>query len=147
MCQISRAASAALIVLIASVIPLVTAGCAAQQPETPTQHAQQVEPILSAAGFHALPADTPARKAELNRLTPLKMRFFPRNGQMHYWYADPYYCNCIYSGSEKAYDTYQRLRLQQQMANQEEMSSQMNEDAAAQENMNFMMWPANEVFY
>ena len=111
------------------------------------QHAQRIEPMLSAAGFHVLPADTPARQAELNSLTPLKMRFYPRDGKMHYWYADPYYCNCIYSGNEKAYDAYQRIRLQQQMANQEELSARMSEDAAAQENMNLMAWPAPEFFY
>lgn len=92
-------------------------------------------------------ADSPARQAQLQNLTPLKMRFYPRNGKMHYWYADPYYCQCIFSGNEQAYDAYERIRLQQQMANQQELSAQMNEDAAAQENMNFMAWPPDPYFY
>jgi hypothetical protein len=133
--------------MLLTVGSLVAAGCATQQPETPAQHAQRIEPMLSAAGFHALPADTPARQTQLQSLTPLKMRFFPHDGKMHYWYADPYYCNCIYSGSEKAYGAYERIKLQEQMTNQQQMAAQMNEDAAAQENMDFTMWPANEVFF
>ena len=64
-----------------------------------------------------------------------------------YWCADPYFCNCIYSGNEKAYDAYQRIKLQQQMANQQELSTQSNEEAASQEYMNAMAWPADQVFY
>jgi hypothetical protein len=126
-------------------ISIVVAGCATQ--ETPAQHAQRIEPMLSAAGFHVHPADSPARQAQLQSLTPLKMRFYPRSGKMHYWYADPYYCQCIFSGNEQAYDAYERIRLQQRMANQQVLSAQMNEDAAAQENMNFMAWPPDPYFY
>ncbi|HVC45049.1 MAG TPA: hypothetical protein VND20_09550 [Candidatus Binataceae bacterium] len=121
-------------------------GCAAQ-PETPIQRAQRLEPLLSAAGFHMHPADTPARQNQLHTLTPLKVRFYPYNGKMHYWFADPDYCNCIFAGNATAYDTYQREKLQQQMANQQELSAQMNEDAAQQENMNFMAWPPDPFFY
>jgi len=117
------------------------------QHETPVQHAQRVDPMLAAAGFHVLPADTPARQAQLQSLTPLKMRFYPHNGKVRYWYADPYFCNCIYSGDEKAYSTYQQMKLEQQMANQQEETAQMNEEAASQEYMNSMAWPANQVFF
>jgi|HubBroStandDraft_5_1064220.scaffolds.fasta_scaffold212202_2 hypothetical protein len=136
---------AALATLLFSIVSIVAAGCATQ--ETPVQHAQRIEPLLSAAGFRALPADTPARQAKLQSLTPLKIRFFPHNGKMHYWYADPYYCNCIFSGNEKAYDAYESIRTKQQIANEQEETSLNNEDAAAQENMDFMAWPANEVFF
>jgi hypothetical protein len=146
MANATRAAIATLVVFIGSAVSILAAGCAIQQ-ETPAQHAQLVEPMLAAAGFHVLPVDTPARQAQLQSLTPLKMRFYPHNGKMRYWYADPYYCNCIYSGDEKAYGAYQRIKLQEQMANEEESSAQMNEEAASQEYMNAMSWPANRVFY
>jgi len=141
--HISRTALTALLILI---LAIVTPGCATQQ-ETPVQHAQRVESMLATAGFHVLPADTPARQAQLQSLTPLKMRFYPHNSKMHYWYADPYFCNCIHSGNEKAYDAYQRIKLQQQMANQQDLSTQTNEEAASQEYTNAMAWPANQVFY
>jgi hypothetical protein len=145
MAKATRAAIETLLVFIVSAVSILAAGCAIQQ-ETPSQHAQRIEPMLAAAGFHALPVDTPARQAQLQSLTPLKVRFYPHNGKMQYWYADPYYCNCIYSGDEQAYDAYQRIKLQEQMANEEESSAQMNEEAASQEYMNAMSWPANQVF-
>jgi hypothetical protein len=140
---LNRAAIATLILMIVSI---VAAGCASQQ-ETPTQRAQRTEPMLAAAGFHVLAADNPARRAQLQSITPLKLRFYPHNGKMHYWYADPYFCNCIYSGNQQAYDAYQRLKLQEEMANKDEISAQMNQEAASQEYFNAMSWPANQVFF
>ncbi len=121
----------------------LAAGCA----ETPAERAQRIEPMLAAAGFHMHPADTSAREAQLKNVTPLKVRYYPHDGKPHYWFADPVYCDCIYIGNEAAYDAYERLRLQQRMVNQEQMAAAMNEDAAQQEQMNFMMWPADPFFY
>src|SRR3984957_2020031 len=133
-------------VVIASVIvTIVAAGCSTR--ETPTQKAQRVGPLLSAHGFRVWPVAPPARQQQLQSLTPLQMRFFPHNGKMHYWYADPYYCNCIYSGGEKAYDSYQRIKLTAQLANQNQMTAEMNDQAASEEYMNAMSWPADQVFY
>jgi hypothetical protein len=113
-------------------------GCATQ--ETPTQRAQRIEPMLAAAGFHVHPADTPARVANLQGLTPLKVSFAPKDGKMRYWFADPVYCQCLYVGNEDAYDRYQNLRLQQKVANEQEEAAQLNESAASQEQMNFGLW-------
>jgi hypothetical protein len=117
---------AALATLFVSIVSIVAAGCASQQ-ETPVQRAQHSEQLLSAAGFRALPADTPARQAKLQSLTPLKIRFFPHNGKMHYWYADPYYCNCIFSGNQESYDAYEAIRTKQQLANEQQETSLNNE--------------------
>jgi hypothetical protein len=136
------------IVWILFVVPTVSlsaTGCATPQ-ETPVERALRIEPILSGAGFHAVPADTPARKAQLQSLTPLEIRFTPRDGKMHYWFADPYHCKCIFSGNEEAYAAYEKVREQERMANEEEIIEQMNE-AVAQEKMTFMASPANETFY
>ena len=65
------------------------------------QRAQRIEPMLSPAGFHMQPADTPAREQTLEGMTPLKVRFYPYNGKMHYWFADPVYCNCIFAGNRE----------------------------------------------
>jgi hypothetical protein len=118
-------------------------GCA----ETPQQRAQRIEPMLSAAGFHIHPADTPQRQEELTSMTPLKVRYYARNGKLHYWFADPTLCQCIYVGNEQSYQKYEQIRLQQQQAQREEAAAMMNEDAAQQEQMNFMMWPGDPFFY
>ena len=65
---------------------------------------------------------------------------------MHYWFADPYHCKCIFSGNQEAYAAYVRVWDHQRIANQEEMTAQMNE-AVAQRAMTFVVSPADEIFY
>jgi len=115
--------------------------------ETPQQSAQRIEPMLSAAGFHMLPADTPARVAETQHLTPLKVRYYFDNGKPRYWFNDPVSCHCVYVGGEKNYQQYERIRLSEQAAQQEEAAAEMNEDAVQQEQMNMMLWPGPFIMY
>src|SRR5580658_3556806 len=130
-----RLAAAAFAIALAALL----AGCFTQ--ETPQQRAQRIEPMLAAAGFHMLPADTPERLAETQRLTPLKVRYFIDNGKPRYWFNDPVNCHCVYVGGEKNYQQYEQIRLSQQAARQEAEAAQMNEEAAEQEQMNMMLWP------
>jgi len=115
----------------------LAAGCATQ--ETPVQRATRMEQLLAAAGFHTHPADTPDRVANLEALEPLKIRFVPKNGKMHYWYADPVYCHCLYVGNQDAYDRYQQLRVQQGLAAREEEAAELNQSAAME--MSYPLWP------
>jgi hypothetical protein len=132
-------------ILLVPMVSLTVASCARQQ-ETPIERALRMEPLLSSAGFQALPGDTPARKAQLQSLTPLEIRFTPYDGKMHYWFADPYHCKCIFSGNQEAYAAYERVLEHQRIANQEEMTAEMNE-AVVQTPMTFMVAPADEIFY
>jgi hypothetical protein len=134
----------AIVLLVIPMLALFAIGCATQ--ESPVERALRIEPMLSAAGFRATPADTPARKAQLQGMTPLEIRFTPREGKMLYWFADPYHCRCVFSGNQEAYEAFERAREQKQVANQEEITEEMNQ-AAAQETMTFMTSPANEIFY
>lgn len=124
--------------LIFSIVIMVT-GCATQ--ETPMQRAQRIEPMLSAAGFHMKPASTAEQQATLQGMTPLKVRFYPLDGKMHYWFADPVYCDCLFAGNQEAYQRYEQIRLQQHEVRAQEQTAEMNEDAAQEEQMNWMMWP------
>jgi hypothetical protein len=123
-------------------VSLILCGCA----ESAQHRAQRLEPMVSAAGFHMLPADTPEREQELTSHTPLK-RYHFNNGKPHYWFADPYVCNCVYVGNETAFQKYQQLKLQEQMVQREQAAAEMNENAAEQEQFNFMMWPGSPFFY
>ncbi|MGH7988465.1 MAG: hypothetical protein ACREQX_19555 [Candidatus Binataceae bacterium] len=114
--------------------------------ETATERADRLEPMLSAAGFHMFPADTAARMAELKSLTPLKVRYYPYKGKLHYWFADPKVCHCIYIGNAEDYQEFEKLRLKQERVEQEERAAEMNQEAAQQEQMNFMMWPMGPFF-
>jgi len=128
---------------IFAVATLMLYGCA----ESAQHRAQRLGSMLSAAGFHMLPADTPQREQELTSHTPLKIRYHFSNGKPHYWFADPYACNCVYVGNEAAFQKYQQLKFQQQIVQSEQTAAEMNENAAEQEQFNFMMWPGSPFFY
>jgi hypothetical protein len=130
---LNRIGSAMLILVIVAIV----SGCA----ETPQQKAQHIEPLLSAAGFHMHPADTPERENALKLLTPYKMRYYTRAGTLHYWYADPDFCDCIYVGKEKNYQRFEQLRVEQRMASEQAQAAQLNEEAAQQEELNMSLWP------
>lgn len=116
---------------------IMVSGCA----ETPQQKARQIEPLLSAAGFHMHPVDTPERENALKAMTPYKMRYYTKGGTLHYWYADPDYCACIYVGREANYQRFEQLRLEQRIANEQAQAAQLNEEAVQQEDMNLSLWP------
>jgi hypothetical protein len=108
------------------------AGCTAIEK----QDARKTESVLAAAGFQMKPADTPDRVAHLQLLRPFKMVPHDRNSTLFYVYADPKACKCIWVGDQAAYQRYQQLAIQQQLAQEQLMTAQMNEDAA----MNWGLW-------
>jgi hypothetical protein len=80
-----------------------------------TQVLQQ-EDDLSAAGFTVIIADTAERQNMMNRLPP--NQFVQRVGtdSVHYVYADPEVCGCLYVGTQQAFDQFvanQRLDFEQ----------------------------------
>ena len=110
---------------------LLLAGCSLFRL-SPQQRAAQVEPLLAAAGFRMLPADTPEKVAHLQKLTPLKLTPRKHQGQLQYAYADPYACHCLYVGDEAAYRQYQRLALEKKVADEERQAAMMDQAAAAE---------------
>jgi hypothetical protein len=67
------------------------------------------EAQLDAAGFKAIPADTPERQALLTGL-PARQFVQGRDGDfITYTYADPLVCGCLYVGPESAYAAYRGL--------------------------------------
>jgi hypothetical protein len=105
-------------------------------PPTPEQQAQKMEPMLSAAGFTMLPANTPESQTKLSSLLPLQVQYYiGKKGRMHYYMADPYYCRCMYIGSEQAYQKYEQIKLNQQFEEQEGEISRENLEARQMEEM------------
>ena len=118
--------------LVAVLAVALLAGCTAIEK----QDARKTESVLAAAGFQMKPADTPDRVAHLQLLRPFKLVPHDRNGTLFYVYADPKACKCIWVGDQAAYQRYQQLAIQQQLAQEQLMTAQMNEDAA----MNWGLW-------
>jgi hypothetical protein len=113
-------------------LAVALAACAAIEKRETTQ----TEQLLSAAGFEMRPADTPAKLADLERLQQHKVVRHERDGETTYVYADATDCKCLYSGNQDNYDQFQKLRVQEDVAQQEMMAAEMNQQAA----MNWEMW-------
>jgi len=101
------------------------AGCMSQQ-----QTVANNEDNLAAAGFFVQPANTPERQAMLNRLPPHHFVQRIRGNTVSYVYADPLVCNCLYVGSQQAYNQYRLHIEQQKLADEQELTAQMYSDSA-----------------
>lgn len=101
-----------------------------------TNEAQQTDRLLSAAGFKMLPADTPQKDELLSSLTPLKLQYRIKDDKTLFFYPDPYDCKCIYTGDRAAYDRFDRLAVEADIADEEKKAALMNEEAA----MEFGPW-------
>lgn len=74
---------------------------------------------LSVAGFVERHADTPDLQTKLALLPPHQVLQRVRGETIRYVYADPDVCDCVYVGSQQAYDLYQKLRLARHLADQQ----------------------------
>ena len=118
--------------LILSLLLGTLAACASME----ASEARDTEQVLAAAGFKIKLGDTPEQLAHIQSLTQHKLVPHEKDGGVYYVYADATTCKCLYWGNEAAYQRYQQLALQRQMADDQRMAAQMNENAA----MNWGMW-------
>jgi hypothetical protein len=118
-------------VSIALVSILLTA-CAAMKAEEATSKEQ----LLAAAGFKMQLADTPEKLAHLKTLTQQKIVVHEKDGINYYVYADATTCQCVYIGQDANYQNFQQLQAQKNIAEEQQMTAEMNENAA----MNWGIW-------
>jgi hypothetical protein len=118
--KFNYAATAALLVVISAL-----AACQTQQ-QIVTEH----EDNLAAAGFIVRPANTPERQLMLVRLPAHHFVQRVNGDTVHYVYADPLVCDCLYVGTQQAYNQYKLHQQQQNLADENQMSAQMYSDAA-----------------
>ncbi|HEX5219019.1 MAG TPA: hypothetical protein VFZ59_05580 [Verrucomicrobiae bacterium] len=95
-------------VLAAAMIAL-GAGCASTK---------QTEDLLSAAGFKARHAATAEQQAQLKSLPARKVSTVEKGGKKYYVYPDAAK-NIIYVGDSAQYAEYQKLRKEQQWAEEQ----------------------------
>ena len=103
--------------------------------ETQQQRITEREDKLAAAGFIIKPANTPERQAMLARLPPHRFVMRQNGDTIHYVYADPLVCGCLYVGTQEAYNQYKANQLAQHLADERLMTAQTYSDAA-------WTWPA-----
>jgi len=93
----------------------ILTGCA-----TTADQIQQREDHLLAAGFQDQPANTPSRIAMLHQLPAHRFLRRVHGNTVHFVYADPTVCNCLYVGSQTAFGNYQQYRQQQAIADEQQ---------------------------
>ena len=67
------------------------------------EDADKTEATLAAAGFRMKPADTPKREASLAQFPVRKVVSRSHDGKVVYFYADPDFCKCLYTGTAQEY--------------------------------------------
>lgn len=98
--------------------------------ETIQQHVEHKEDALAAAGFQVKPANTPQREAMLEHLPPHKFVMRTHGDTTYYAYADPLVCNCLYVGTQQAYDALKEHEREQRLANESQMTAELYSDPA-----------------
>jgi hypothetical protein len=114
--------SAALTILLLVVALAAFEGCA-------SLGASNTESLLSAAGFRTRTPSTPKQQSLYNQLAPYKLERRTKNGKVLYTYADKQK-GIVYIGGEAEYQQYQRLALQQSIAQSQVEAAEINETAA-----------------
>lgn len=88
------------------------------------------EDRLSAAGFIIKAANTPDRQTMLARLPADKFVMRQNSDSIHYVYADPLVCGCLYVGTQQAYNQYKANELAQHLADEQQLTAQTYSDAS-----------------
>jgi len=88
------------------------------------------EDQLAAAGFLMKPANTPQRQQMLSHLPPHVFLIRASGNATHYVYADPLICDCLYVGTQQAYDRYRSNQLAAHLASEQQLAALTYDDAA-----------------
>ena len=110
------------IIMLVAVLAAALSGCASVD-------AADTESMLAAAQFTMKKADTPTRLAKLKALTQNKITVHTKNGTNFYIYADAAQCQCVYIGNEASYQKYQQIRIAKNIADEQQATAEMNQDA------------------
>ena len=66
----------------------------------------------------------------LNQLPPHRFIQRTHGDTVHYVYADPLVCDCLYVGSQQAYSKYRQYLEQKQLADERETTAQLYSNPA-----------------
>ncbi|MFA5168457.1 MAG: hypothetical protein WC530_08005 [Candidatus Omnitrophota bacterium] len=91
-------------------------------------NARSKEEMLAAAGFRMKQARTPEQLANVRSMTQRKLIPHTKDGRVMYVYADAGVCRCVYVGTEKNYQEYQKMVYQTELANQQELTAEANRE-------------------
>ena len=98
--------------VFAVVVTVIIAACALMQKENP----DRMEKLLKDSGFKVQSADTPEKLAQLRQLPQRKLVTHQQGNKVLYIYADADRCECVYTGGKEAYQRYQSIAEESQIA-------------------------------
>jgi hypothetical protein len=98
--------------------------------ESVQQRVTEQDDKLSAAGFIVKPANTPDRQAMLKKLPANKFVRRENGDTVHYVYADPVVCGCLYVGTQEAYNRLKANELTQHLVDEQQITAQTYSDAS-----------------
>jgi hypothetical protein len=101
---------------------ILLAGCA-------SMGSANTESLLTAAGFRAKTPQTPKQQQIYAALPPYQVQRATVKGQVFYVYKDEK-AGVAYVGREQEYQRYQQLAIQQQIAQNQIMAAEMEQQAA-----------------
>ena len=103
------------ILVIGLMLALASAGCL----KSPNQKAIDTERLLAASGFKMRLADTPEKLNQIKKLPQRQIVAHRSKGKLLYVYVDAEHCQCVYAGSEEAYQRYQNLAHGKKLADED----------------------------
>ncbi len=107
--------SAIIHLLAALLFGLLVIACAPVDPVA-DDYPEATEQMLSAVGFTMHLADTPEKQQHLLSQPQHRMVFHQVNGKMYYTFADAAYTGALYVGDEQAYQRYENMLVQRNLA-------------------------------
>jgi hypothetical protein len=90
---------------------------------------KQKENMLSAAGFKMMPANTPQREEHLKSLPDDRLTTANLNGHNYFVFPDRAE-SMLFVGQEPQYQQYQRMRLENQLAEERVYAAEITDDWA-----------------
>jgi hypothetical protein len=115
-----------LVAMLAIACAAGLAGCAAARRDK----AVATERLLTAAGFQMRIADTPDETVNLQTLPQREIFREQHEGKSYYVYADGKYCSCVYVGSAEAYQRYEKLAVEKEIAEANLRAARINQSNA-----------------
>ncbi len=92
--------------IIIGIMAIALAGCAGTGEKNPVK----MERNLLHVGFQMKLADTPDKMKRLKALPQREIFRYEKEGKIHFVYADAEECECVYVGSESAYQRFVNLK-------------------------------------
>jgi hypothetical protein len=104
------------------------------------------EQMLETAGFQRKTAQTPEQLANVQSMLQRQVFSRMKDGQKMYVYADGVVCQCVYVGTEDNFQQYMQISAQQQQAENQETTAEVNHEDFINESamMDWDVWGAWE---